>query len=98
MIKAAFVAAALICGTGAAVYASQPDVVTVANVDKDCADFATQAEANAALAGGDPFHLDADDDGVACESRFGDSKSVAPVAKPELQERFHEGRAVEVQK
>ena len=98
MIKAAFVAAALVFGTGAAVYASQPGVVPVANIDKDCADFATQSEANAALAGGDPFHLDADGDGVACESRFGDDKSVEPVADPDLNEKFHEGRHVTVPK
>ncbi len=41
--------------------------------DRDCADFATQAEAQAALSGssGDPERLDTDDDGVACEEHFG---------------------------
>jgi hypothetical protein len=41
--------------------------------DRDCADFATQAEAQAVLAGrsGDPERLDTDDDGVACEEHFG---------------------------
>jgi MYXO-CTERM domain-containing protein len=43
-----------------------------AQPDRDCADFATQAEAQEALDGsvGDPERLDANDDGVACESYF----------------------------
>ncbi|WP_219413340.1 excalibur calcium-binding domain-containing protein [Pseudonocardia nigra] len=43
------------------------------DVDRDCADFATQADAQAALTSriGDPERLDADDDGVACEQHFG---------------------------
>jgi hypothetical protein len=36
--------------------------------DKDCADFATQAEAQTYLLPGDPHGLDADDDGTACDS------------------------------
>ncbi len=36
--------------------------------DLDCADFATQEEAQAQLLPGDPHGLDADGDGVACES------------------------------
>lgn len=51
--------------------------------DRDCPDFATQAEAQAAFdsRAGDPERLDADGDGYACESRFGkpDGGS-APVA------------------
>lgn len=41
--------------------------------DKDCADFTSQADAQAALTAesGDPDNLDADDDGIACEDRFG---------------------------
>jgi len=41
--------------------------------DRDCADFATQAEAQAALeeSSGDPERLDSDDDGIACEQQFG---------------------------
>ncbi len=41
-------------------------------VDRDCADFATQQQAQAALDAdpSDPERLDADDDGVACESFF----------------------------
>lgn len=39
-----------------------------AAVDYDCDDFATQAEAQEYLLPGDPYRLDGDDDGVACES------------------------------
>lgn len=48
--------------------------------DRDCADFATQAEAQAALTADptDPDGLDADDDGIACEQHFGtDAQQVA---------------------
>lgn len=43
--------------------------------DRDCADFASQAEAQAALEAdlSDPDHLDADVDGIACEDRFGNA-------------------------
>lgn len=41
--------------------------------DRDCGDFATPAEAQAALdaAPGDPERLDSDDDGIACENGVG---------------------------
>ncbi|HLU57259.1 MAG TPA: excalibur calcium-binding domain-containing protein [Pseudonocardia sp.] len=41
--------------------------------DRDCRDFASQADAQAALEAspGDPERLDADDDGIACENHFG---------------------------
>jgi hypothetical protein len=35
--------------------------------DYDCADFATQEEAQEYLLPGDPYRLDGDDDGIACE-------------------------------
>src|ERR1700761_3575258 len=35
--------------------------------DYDCADFANQAEAEEYLLPGDPYDLDADGDGIACE-------------------------------
>ncbi|HEX5989187.1 MAG TPA: excalibur calcium-binding domain-containing protein [Solirubrobacterales bacterium] len=35
--------------------------------DYDCADFDTQAEAQEYLLAGDPYRLDADNDGIACE-------------------------------
>lgn len=37
-------------------------------LDYDCADFATQAEAQEYLLPGDPYRLDGDNDGIACES------------------------------
>ena len=36
-------------------------------IDYDCADFANQAEAQEYLLPGDPYRLDADNDGIACE-------------------------------
>ena len=36
-------------------------------LDYDCADFVNQAEAEEYLLPGDPYRLDADNDGVACE-------------------------------
>lgn len=45
--------------------------------DRDCPDFPSQAAAQAALdsRSGDPERLDADRDGTACESRFGEPAS-----------------------
>jgi len=37
-------------------------------IDYDCADFANQAEAQRHLLPGDPYRLDGDHDGIACES------------------------------
>ncbi len=51
-------------------------------VDKDCADFATQAEAQAffvAAGPGDPHRLDAEGDGLACESNPCPCTGSAPV-------------------
>ena len=42
--------------------------LATAQADLDCADFATQAEAQAALLPGDPYLLDEDGDGIACET------------------------------
>jgi hypothetical protein len=57
-----------------------------AQPDRDCADFASQAEAQEALDGtvGDPERLDANDDGVACESYFREAAatSAAPSTAP----------------
>ena len=41
--------------------------------DRDCTDFSSQSDAQAALDADskDPDNLDADDDGIACEDRFG---------------------------
>src|SRR5215211_5792029 len=43
----------------------------------DCADFATQAEAQGFLLAGDPYGLDADNDGIACEELPGGSAMTA---------------------
>lgn len=40
---------------------------SAAATDYDCADFADQAEAEEYLLPGDPYNLDGDDDGIACE-------------------------------
>jgi hypothetical protein len=50
-----------------------------AQPDRDCPDFTSQAEAQAALdsRAGDPERLDADDDGIACETHFGEPTSTA---------------------
>ena len=51
-------------------------------VDRDCPDFATQADAQVALEStpGDPERLDADNDGIACEDLFGtEGRQVAVV-------------------
>jgi hypothetical protein len=48
--------------------------------DRDCADFTSQAAAQAALTArtDDPEELDSDDDGIACEQHFGtDGRQVA---------------------
>jgi hypothetical protein len=56
-------------------------------VDYDCADFATQEEAQEYLLPGDPYGLDADNDGIACEdlpSGGGESETSKPPPPPEL--------------
>lgn len=40
---------------------------SAAAIDYDCADFATQEEAQKYLLPGDPYNLDGDNDGIACE-------------------------------
>lgn len=53
---------------------SSQAITSTTGKDKDCADFATQAEAQAEWAKdkSDPHGLDADKDGYACESHFGE--------------------------
>jgi len=55
-------------------------VATAQPADRDCADFATQPEAQAALVAqpGDPDNLDADNDGVACEILLSISLTTTP--------------------
>jgi hypothetical protein len=52
---------------------SVDEAAVVVAGDRDCADFATQAEAQAVLMAdpSDPERLDADSDGIACEDSFG---------------------------
>jgi hypothetical protein len=47
--------------------AAVPGTATAQRRDYDCGDFATQAEAEEYLLPGDPYNLDADNDGIACE-------------------------------
>lgn len=64
---------------------TKPAPGTAKFVDKDCADFPSQAAAQAELKKNprDPHKLDADRDGYACESHFGEpSKSGQVKVKP----------------
>jgi hypothetical protein len=60
-------------------------VASAQPADRDCPDFATQADAQAALdsRAGDPERLDANDDGVACESYFDEAAAPAPAPDEE---------------
>jgi hypothetical protein len=51
----------------AALLALSASPSTAAAKDYDCADFSNQAEAEEYLLPGDPYNLDADSDGIACE-------------------------------
>jgi len=65
-----------------AVFAVAP---TNASADYDCADFATQEEAQEYLLPGDPYRLDADNDGIACEDLphgGGETGSETPMPPP----------------
>jgi hypothetical protein len=59
LVGALVVGAVLAVGLGAPSHAAARDY--------DCSDFGTQAEAEEYLLPGDPYNLDADGDGVACE-------------------------------
>jgi hypothetical protein len=50
----------------AALYMPQP-AAAAQHRDYDCADFSSQAEAQEYLSPGDPYNLDGDSDGIACE-------------------------------
>lgn len=52
---------------GLAAIAFLAPAAAMAGTDYDCADFANQAEAQEYLLPGDPYNLDGDGDGVACE-------------------------------
>jgi Excalibur calcium-binding domain len=51
----------------AAAVVSVAPATAAAGTDYDCADFSTQAEAQEYLLPGDPYRLDGDNDGIACE-------------------------------
>lgn len=59
-----------------------------AALDYDCADFETQEEAQEYLLPGDPYNLDGDDDGIACEDLpsggGGGETEAKPPPPPEL--------------
>jgi hypothetical protein len=58
----------LFAGAGiVACFIAAPGAAAAQHRDYDCADFATQAEAEEYLLPGDPYNLDADGDGIACE-------------------------------
>ncbi len=59
MVGALAVGAVLAAGLGSPSHAAARDY--------DCSDFGTQAEAEEYLLPGDPYNLDADGDGIACE-------------------------------
>ncbi|MEU3626139.1 excalibur calcium-binding protein [Amycolatopsis coloradensis] len=64
---------------------TKPVPSSAKSVDKDCADFPSQAAAQAELKKNprDPHKLDGDNDGYACESRFGEpAKSGQVKVKP----------------
>jgi hypothetical protein len=58
-------------------------------LDYDCSDFATQEEAQEYLLPGDPYNLDADNDGIACEDLprrrwwLGRTRAAAPTTQAE---------------
>jgi hypothetical protein len=56
----------------------------MAQIDYDCADFATQEEAQQFLLAGDPYGLDADNDGMACDNlpSGGGTGTATPPATP----------------
>jgi hypothetical protein len=66
--------------------ADTSDVSSTSTRDRDCADFDSQAEAQAVLDDdpSDPERLDADDDGIACESfGYADEVETVPAAVTE---------------
>jgi hypothetical protein len=69
-------------GTSSSSSSSSVDAV-LSSTDRDCDDFSSQGEAQAALDAdpSDPERLDADDDGEACESfTYGDEVETEPAA------------------
>jgi Excalibur calcium-binding domain len=59
---------------------SPPDAKAL---DYDCANFSTQAEAQSYLLPGDPYRLDGDNDGIACEDLPCPCSTGAPAPAPQ---------------
>jgi hypothetical protein len=83
---------ALLIALGAGIVALQPSPPTAQALDYDCADFANQAEAQEYLLPGDPYNLDGDDDGVACEDLPCPCATGAPPPPPPPEEPPEEVR------
>jgi hypothetical protein len=64
-MRGTIIAACALAALGFTTTTSAAPVATTS--DYDCADFATQEEAQEYLEPGDPYRLDADNDGIACE-------------------------------
>jgi hypothetical protein len=58
----------LLIGAVAAAICMFPAPPQAAALDYDCADFSSQSQAQGYLLPGDPYNLDGDNDGIACES------------------------------
>lgn len=74
-----------VLATGAIAVLAEPQPAHA--VDYDCANFSNQAEAQGYLLAGDPYNLDGDDDGIACEAlpcpcSYGVPLPPAPPAPP----------------
>ena len=81
MLRALATLAAL--AVAAAPAGAMPGAAEPADRELDCDDFATQAEAQAAIEPGDPDNLDADGDGTACEGLPCPCSDAPPDAGPE---------------
>jgi Excalibur calcium-binding domain len=66
----------------AAAVVALPSPPAAQALDYDCADFSNQAEAQEYLLPGDPYRLDGDDDGVACEDLPCPCSTAAPENPP----------------
>src|SRR5215469_9032028 len=58
----------VVAALGACCLHAAVDGTRASGVDFDCSDFVNQAEAQEHLLPGDPYHLDGDGDGIACEA------------------------------
>lgn len=58
----------LIVAVALAVIGASPDPPTAEALDYDCSDFSSQSQAQGYLLPGDPYGLDGNNDGIACES------------------------------